>query len=523
MKESGRVLVVVVLIATIAAILFAAIGGRLQSHTGGIADVDTIGYDRCGFGGLDAKGYGSWTDPASDSRKRGEVYTTSRLWYAWWEDGTSRPVTTAAFIVACGPLGVSAPHWVLYRFSYRESAGGSWVGFTQDTVPQGVNRAFVTIQGTGVGLLVVHMPAFELLIDGFTFKPCTFPDAKTDTAQMGCTPGATTQSIKDGAALRVEVYIENTALFGGYDPILIAQDEVELRSAIPTRFEWASGGYDVGETAILNYEVPVTEYELCTTPTTCEYKPAYFITITDLNTNTPIPGWDRTEVPATQGSVQVAVTGAYFSNDLAVCQNRLRAQIYTDIILINQDDTAIRANSTVLTVGPAPSMDEITFDREEYQEGDTVTISWTASGNITRFHVTAQTAGLVALDEDYPPTTFSTNFRAAATGILEVEVTPYYLCQPGDVKEVQATIGNVLPELCELFPDTAECSTSDVWGIVLVVIAIILIIIGTLIFNHFFASFKFDGMIILIGTLLVMAVLSAVFIALGFFDYALGV
>jgi hypothetical protein len=496
----------------------------LQVDPPQVADVDTYGYDKCGIGGLDARGYGAWTDPAGDTRKRGEVYTTSRLWYAWWEDGTSRPVTTAAYLIACGPLGLSAPQWVLYRFSYRESPSAAWTGFVQDTIPTGVNRAFVTFQGTGVGLQIVHLPPFELILDGFTFKPCTYPTTWDDTSQMGCTPGTTTQSIKDGAALKVEVIVERKGfLNGNYAPTTIATDEIELRSPIPGRFEWASGGYEVGQTAVLEYEVPTTEYEVCATPATCTYSPAYFITITDMNTNLPIAGWDRTAVSVRQGSVRVTVAEEFFSNDLAVCQNRLRAQLYTEIIQVNQDDTAVKANSTVLTVGEAPSVSEVTFDKEEYQEGDTVTISWTTEGNVSRVHVTAQTAGLVALDEDFTDADGETNFRAAATGILEVEVTPYNLCQPGDVKEVQATVGNVLPELCELFPEAKDCG-EDFGNILIIALGIIGLLILLVLLMWVFSKIGSIPPLLQLGIpILIVVALAAFMLGTGFFATGLTV
>ena len=111
-RELVQGIAVVVTVGIIAGSLMWAVGTRNQIG-GGIADTDTIGYDVCGIGGLDAQGWGQWNDPAGDARLRKEVFTTGRLWYGWWEDATSRPVTVGARLIQCGSLGLNAPNAVL--------------------------------------------------------------------------------------------------------------------------------------------------------------------------------------------------------------------------------------------------------------------------------------------------------------------------------------------------------------------------------------------------------------------------
>ena len=481
-RELVQGIAVVVTVGIIAGSLMWAVGTRNQIG-GGIADTDTIGYDVCGFGGLDAQGWGQWNDPAGDARLRKEVFTTGRLWYGWWEDATSRPVTVGARLIQCGSLGLSAPNFVLYRFLYRESAGGAWGGFSQDIIPQGVNVQFVTFQGVGIGLYSIVLPPFELILDGFQYRPCVFPEVSASTgafAGAGCSPTGEVKDIADGAALKVEVWVKRIGfLSGDYTPQLVAEDQVELRSALASEFEWAKPGYSTGETAILRYEVPQTEYESCTAAGDCTYRPAYFVSIIDTNTNEPISSaWDRRPLTVARGEFEIPVTEAYFSNDLATCQNRLRAVLYTEIIQVNRDDTAVRTTSTTFGyAGVPPVVTEVTFDKPEYQEGDTFTVSWTATGNVTKFHVSWHIAGL-GDEQDLGPGVLNYSSRAPLSGVLEVEVTPYDRCQAGDVKEVQATVGNVFPELCELFPDALDCrEESDLVGVLLAALAILLLLI----------------------------------------------
>jgi hypothetical protein len=425
-------------------------GGLLQ--VGERADTDTVGYEGCGAGGEDAIGGGQFPDLPSDGRRRGELLSDARLWYSWFLDGESRPVTVAGKLSRCGELGIGPPEGVFYRFSYSED-GITWQGFSgQDRIPSGVVR----LEGGGGGFAPTewNAPSYVFTLDGYEFTPCTW-GSDTDGSPhyvsrsvFSCTEG-TRKTIRDGAALRVEMYtFQRTQFEGEGFWRLFAKDEINLRSAIP-EVTWSSRAYKIGDTAVANWEIPVVNDEAGNA--------AYFLTVLDLNTNTPIAGWNRRPLTSETGQARIPVTSAMFSNDASSCQNRLRAVIYTQIIQADLEDTAVQASpDALLGVGAAPTVSGVTFDKEEYFQGDTVRISFAGEGTLTKWHVSAHIGGLSVFDKDVNVTEVS--FSAPTTGILEVEVTAYNVCNPSEVYKVTAKVGNVLPDYCTAFPTHPACT-----------------------------------------------------------------
>jgi hypothetical protein len=464
-----RVLLVVVIVLLV--VLVAMAGGLLQ--VGERADTDTKGYDVCvdtPFVKIELRGFGQFGDPASDSVKRGEVYSGTRLWYAWFKDGESRPVTVEARLKDCeqisGP-GILAIDHVYYVFSIDNGDGRGFTGFVNDRLPASVHARELNIPS---GAIDIALGSFSLIVGGFQYKPCDI------AGRLSCEPSSSQGwvTIRDGAVLKVDVHVERRG-FPAYGPVLVATDQINLRSAIP-EVTWSSRAYEIGDTAVANWEIPVVNDEAGNA--------AYFLTILDMNTNTPIAGWNRRPLTSETGQARIPVTSAMFSNDAATCQNQLRAVIHSQLIQADLESTAIQAPfDAAIGVGDPPEVTRLTFDRAEYFEGDPVTISYAGTGTITKWHVTAHIAGLVVYDKDTSATEVS--FTAPASGFLEVQVTAYNGCQPSEVRKETATVGEVLPDYCQAFPEHPACKdvTNDA-ALASLILGIVLAVGGFLIFLY---------------------------------------
>lgn len=424
------------------------------------ADTDTVGVNGCGIGGENAIGGGQFPDVPTDSRKVGELASVSVLYYSWFQDGESYPLTVQGNIQQRTCNGnIGHPEGAYYRFSYSTD-GRKWVAFTNDRNPSGSVK--VDTPGGGIAGKSWTAPAYVYTIDGYEFFPCTYP-ADTDSSAyyvsknvLTCTgDDANPVGIEDGAALRVEMFTYQRTQFEGEGFWrLFATDEVVLRSAIPeVRFEKAA--YKVGETARVTWEVPAT--------TNADGKCAYFLSVLNLNTNAPVGGYDRKCLTSTTGVATISVDASFFTNAEG-CQNRLRAIIYSTLIRADLDETAIQSE-TKLDVGAAPKVTSVTFDHAEYFEGDVATVTISYEGTVTKVHLTAHIGGLVVYDKDVNLTANSTaksvtiSFSLPITGVLETKSTAYNNCQPSEVYTAVASVGNVLPDYCVLFPNHPACTT----------------------------------------------------------------
>ncbi len=499
----------VVLILGVAFVIVAA--SRLQIS--GIADVDTIGYDGCELrleGNTGVRGFGRFPDLAGDARARGEIWSSTRLWYAWFSDGESRPAVVEGVMKDCGPLGSPLfwPDHAVYAFDYSED-GSSWTPFYQDRIPTG---SLVSSFSVPFGASELPLGAFEIILDGF--ERC-----RVETTR-GCPLGESVP-IKDGSALRVSVSVRRDG-WPSYGPQLIAQDEIELRSAIPD-LRFSKAGYLVGETAIISWRIPTTTYQACDASGSCTTQPAYFLEVLDMNTNGAIPGFNRIPLTTTSGSLQIPITGSLISNDLASCANRLRAIMYTPIIVADLDETSLRWPEASITGGDAPTITSIVFDKPEYREGDLVKVSWTVDGTADRFHVTAHIGGMVVFDQDVDGTAVS--FTAPRTGTLEVSVTGYNRCTPSDVVKGLRTIGNQYPGLCELFSEIPQCAGTNLLKLIAAVLAVIGIFASFLLVFFLavrIAPKQISGFAALLIALIASGILALAFVGLGVLDPLIG-
>ena len=488
----------------------------------------------CGRSVSDFYGFGQFPDPvAGDVRKVREAFTQTRIWTSWFEDGRSFPVTVEARIKACNTsLGLpSPPDQVYYRFLYMGRVDRiGWRGFSQgaqDSLGAGVYHGSLSL---GAGDQNVPLGAFNFQIEGFEWKPCVFDDSGVKDNGRGlegydiqCTQTGATEEIVDGASLLVQVLVARLNAPGGlnnYQPMLIFQDEVELRSALPS-VSWTEGGYATGETAVVEYEVPTTTYETCDSAGTCATRPAYFLEVRDTNTNAPLAGFNRTPITGDRsGKRTIPVLADYFSNELATCQNRLRAILYSELIVVDQADASVQQAESAISI-PAPVVTGITADKDEYFEGDQMVLTWTATGNVTKYHITVHIGGLLLLDQD--TTTANATDITPRTGIAEVEVTAYNRCQPSDVHAEQWTVGAVFTGLCEQFPEAQGCDVLpfDIVRALITVAAIIGLVLLLVFLFWLFTRLQIHPAAQILIPLLIVAVIAGALFGAGFIGFGL--
>ena len=200
MTETAKVVGVLLIVGVLAAAFALVLQGRLDQGVSP-ADLDAKGFDLCtdqNAAQKNLKGFGHFDDRPGDQRLRGEVFSTTRLWHAWFKDGESRPVTVEARTENCPAIGVDFyPDRVHYVFAYSED-GRTWNRFYQDRLPKG--SITLMLPGTGIG----PTGSLELIVDGFEFCLAPIPS-------NGGGPSGFVKTIRDGAALRVQVLVSRVS------------------------------------------------------------------------------------------------------------------------------------------------------------------------------------------------------------------------------------------------------------------------------------------------------------------------
>jgi len=510
---------------------------RLESGPSGYqADTTTHGNDiSCGNWMADYKvrGGGRFPSPPGTGDKdgagawRGEIWDRTVVWYSWFMGGMSQSVIGQAVQRECG--GGTAPI-AGYTFSINNQ-DGNWRRFHQDRVPLGQLGPY-THDGGWEGS---YFPAISFEIDGYEW-------CSEDTTG-GC-PDGKSVSIVDGAILKVDAWVAyapasmsdigssaGALIGGGGGWVWLASDQLSLRSALPN-VHWSEQGYRIGETAVASWEIPVVHYDTGNNTMST----AYFLTILDCNTNMPLEGWSRTPLETETGQAKVPVTDAMFSNKLESCQNRLRAIIYTQLIRIADADASIQPTDAWLKKEglTIPVVTEIVFDKKDYFEGDTITATWKATGNITKFHVKMQLNGQLLVDEDVDAGVLTKSTVAPSTGLLVMEVTGYSYCVPSDVKPASVWVGNAYPAMCEVYPDVLECVCqadpndprcgTDLVGWIILVLAVVALVIVVLVVAYVTHKLLPDApWVAALVALITFCVVTLAFLSWGFFDAALGV
>lgn len=392
-----------------------------------------------------------------------EIFQKTGIYYSWTDTGYSEPVMVAGRLLGCG-LVAGTFTAVRYAFFISNDGGATWDVFGQSALggPDGNELTYTANIGGGTFTCFPSQsqqwcidqgaaPLTTSMFQGVPFQihGVTYLDAKK-----------VEKPIIDGAWLKVVIQVQANQWFD------LAYDIAQLKSAMPlVKFQSQrsdSNGYaiyQVGDTAVVNYNVPATTVNGAT---------AYYLTVLNLNTNSPIG--NLANVPLTQlnGQVTFPVTPDLYvpslSNSTSV--DRLRAVIDSQIYHAQMQDIAVVDN-----VSQAPAMGVVQWNQAFYHEGDTVIINFTAYPNamthspITKFYVLAHIGGIKLFDNFVTAKTNpdgsgygSTTFTASNAGPLTVEVNGYdALGRPTGVGRFTEVVGPAT-NMCQQYPNLVECT-----------------------------------------------------------------
>jgi hypothetical protein len=195
-----------------------------------------------------------------------------------------------------------------------------------------------------------------------------------------------------------------------------------------------------------------------------------------MNANAPLSGLNRVALTTVSGTKTFTITEAMFSSDAATCQNRLRAEVLSQLVVADQQDATVQAPVSI--GGNPPSVTSVTLNKKEYFEGDTATVTWTVSGSVAKVHVTAVINGFVVYDQDIVGGAGSVSFAVPRAGTLQVEVTALSnTCQPSEVFRSYATVGDAYPGLCEVYPSLPQCTTAAGIDLILFVAGVVVVLL----------------------------------------------
>jgi len=248
------------------------------------------------------------------------------------------------------------------------------------------------------------------------------------------------RAIIDGAWLKVVIQVQANQWFD------MAYDLSVLRSALPS-VSWTKALYGVGDNAVVNYNVPTIKSGGST---------AYFLTVTNMNTNTAITGLANVPIAQLSGQFSLAVTSDLFIASSSN-PNRIRATISSQIFNAAMQDTAVIDDPNL-----APILNSVTWNKPFYREGDLVVINITATPNpttrapIVSYYVFAHVGGIKYYDGFV--TTPTVAFTAANAGPLTVEVTAHDTAgRPSAVARFTESVGPAVG-LCIQYPQLPQCS-----------------------------------------------------------------
>ena len=450
------------------------------------ADTDAYGYSEDLF-----RGYGSFPDLDGDARTRGEFFYTTKGLTSWLSDGKSQTIIVQGRVKALSPpfVYLDCDSFEDHRYTFELNEG----------------QGFEPLEDPFIEDPTLHMEAGV-----FQFKQkVTRPDWLEDDIwyELDAVAFEIDGIVRDGAVLRMTY---TAKVCGSWETL--GSDEMVLRQGIPF-VEWGAGQYAVDEMAILVTEIPFVNFDEGNFT-------EYYLSVYNENTGDECRDkndllLDRVPITKIRKTWEIPVTMDMFIVTPA-CQNRLRAIVRNEILNADQDDTSV-----IDIAGYGPTVTKVESDKAEYQEGDTVTITWEAEPNditelpIMKYHITAHIAGLVLMDQDTTET--SAFFRAPTTGFLEVEVTAYDSgCRPSEIIEIVLEVGNVLPpKHCELYPDDPLCKDEDKpfpWILIVLTIGILILgfIVGYVLYLGLSKVGEIWGALAFLISLLVAIILAGV-------------
>jgi hypothetical protein len=366
-----------------------------------------------------------------------EIFEKTSYYYAWTDQGVSEAIIVEGRILGCGFIGASISG-SRYSFFISTNNGASWDVFKQSDLggPDG-NELDGSQSQAGTFVCAPTQNQQYCADQGDTLLATRIVRIHGNTYVDG---SGTERAIIDGAWLKVVVQVQANQWFD------MATDIAVLRSAIPA-VQWTKSLYAVGDTAVVNYNIPTV---LSTGST------AYFLTVTNLNTNTAISGLSNLGLSQLSGQISFPVTSDMF-NPTTSNPNRIRATIASQIFNAAMQDTATIDNPSL-----APTVTSVRWNKPFYREGDQVVINITAVPNsitntpIATYYVFAHVGGIKYYDGF--TTSATVTFTAANAGPLTVEVTAHDNAgRPSSVARFTEAVGPAIG-LCVQYPQIPQCS-----------------------------------------------------------------
>lgn len=418
---------------------------------------------------------GAFPDLDRDARKQGELFTRTVAYYSFDPLGESLPITVQGVIQSCTSKSLEDFFIGLWGFGdiqityayvfFIDNGDGFKPLYASNDIPEG--KAAFTFPLRGLTAVTRYpFDAFEFQIDGYEF--CNVPIVEGKQC-----PADERELIVHGAVLKVAVVLGTTKHTDSH----FALDELNLFSARGT-CTWERDAYQVGETAVLNCDVPVVFDE--------RGVPMFYLTVVDENTNRAVGGWDDKPLREKGVRISIPVTADLFQGN-GTCVNRLFARLSTQLVTVAGKRTSIQPDAVALRAsgGTPPTVETITFNADEYFEGDTVKVSWTTSGKVTKVFVAARIGPFERTFWFNGSDPGAVSFVAPITGMLQVEVVAYADCLPSAVKTEYIGVGNRQPAYCTSHPDDPACRVADNAGAIAILVALVF---GALAFLYVFVT-----------------------------------
>lgn len=284
------------------------------------------------------------------------------------------------------------------------------------------------------------------------------------------------RKIPHGSILKVEFQHKGKGgMFGTDQWARLASDETLLLTGRAKIDPDLTQNYEVGETAKVTVRLPYLETNISGSVGLSFYFTAYRDDTGDFLTD--IDGIVLDDVLVTKRIFvfKIPIKEEYFSNDLADT-NAVWFELYNRLY---PNDACARVVVDVRAKAPSPP--DVTFDKEWYEEGDTVTINWTGCEpnpltnlSIVKTTMFATLNGFHVYRDTFPGCEGTTSFIAPMPGKLRVYTISYDSENRGSGTESYASIKNVMGETEE---DNGDEEDDDkgfpLWEILLLTVAFI--------------------------------------------------
>ena len=432
------------------------------------------------------QGGGGFPAVPGTSPQDGELLDRSQYWISWASDGTSQSIVMEGSFKSCNLPLTFADTVSAIRYAFYINTGNGFVSMETKDFPQGFLQINFPSSISPPTDTWQTFPAQVVHIDGIQYQDAS----------------GVLQPIIDGSILRVQLQFGKCTggnpcqAWNWYGPM--AQDEARLQSAIPD-VSWEKDLYGVGETAKVHWTVPVTQVN----------GTAYYLSIVNMNSGATVSPYNEYPLTSTTGIASVAVTPDMF---VVGGINRLRATIDSQVFHAQMQDTATIDNPNL-----APTVKSVTWDKPSYREGDTVTVTITATPNpttkaiIVSYYVLAHIAGLKEFDAF--SNSSSVSFTATTSGVLTVEASAIDSAgRSSGVYRASETVGTVVG-MCQQYPDLVECKGGGGNGAISLLVAVLEVIavtIGSVLLGYFLPeNFKWIALIALIAGFLALWVVGS--------------